>query len=113
MGHLVCVEAEELMSRFIFDGIIDEHKFKMLVGDLIEKAKPFPCAPYSRPVRVFGEMVSLMWGSNLKSTARLEELWNEVIAAHSVPLLCAYALAGTPTGQFPRSLLALHSHAIA
>jgi hypothetical protein len=111
-GQLVCVEAEDLMSRFIFDGIIDEHRFKTIVGDLIEKAKKFSTQGISSPVRVFGEMVSLMWRDNLRSTARLEELWNEVIASHSVPLLCAYALAGSLTPLLPKSLLSLHSHAI-
>ncbi len=112
-GQLVCVKAEDLMSRFIFNGIIDEHRFKTIVGDLIEKARTFFGSGGSRPVRVFGEMVNLIWGYDIKSTTRLEELWNQVIATHSVPLLCAYALTGTPTSQFPKSLLSLHSDAIA
>jgi hypothetical protein len=64
-------------------------------------------------VRIFGEMVDLVWKSNLQSTQRLEELWNEVIEAHSVPLLCAYSLAGTKPAEFPDALVACHSHAIA
>jgi hypothetical protein len=111
-GQLVCIEAEALMSRFLFDGIIDEHKFKTLVGDLIEKAKKSSADQRPRPVRVFGEMVSLLWGYDPKATTRLEELWNQVIAAHSVPLLCAYALAETRVADFPASLLNLHSHTI-
>ena len=109
-GQLVCEEAEKLLSSFMFDGIIDEHLFKSIVGAMITKAK---AAGGQRPVRVFGEMVSLIWQSRQRATERLEELWNQVIQEHSVPLLCAYALAGTKPDAFPRSLLTCHSHALA
>jgi hypothetical protein len=112
-GQLLCKDANELLSTFMFDGIIDEHKFKMKIGSLIEKAKASGPNGTSRPVRIFGEMVDLVWKSNLQSTQRLEELWNEVIEAHSVPLLCAYSLAGTKPAEFPDALVACHSHAIA
>jgi hypothetical protein len=54
-----------------------------------------------------------MWTTNLKATERLEQLWNEVIEVHSVPLLCAYSLSGTRPSALPESLLACHSHRIA
>ena len=61
--------------------------------------------------RVFGEMVNLIWGSHPTATERLEELWNEVIEIHSVPLLCAYSLSGK-LETLPRQLLSCHSYAI-
>jgi hypothetical protein len=109
-GQLVCEEAEELLSTFLFDGIVDEHVFKSKISGMIEKAK---AKGGPRPVRVFGEMVSLTWRSHQQATERLEELWNQVIAEHQVPLLCAYALGGTHRQQFPDSLVACHSHALA
>ena len=109
-GQLVCEEAETLLSTFLFDGIVDEQVFKSKISGMIEKAKAL-CGP--RKVRVFGEMVSLTWRSRQQATERLEELWNEVIAEHQVPLLCAYALAGTRPQEFPASLLACHSHSVA
>jgi hypothetical protein len=112
-GQLVCHDAENLLSEFLFDGIIDEHKFKTTLGSIIEKAKGGDGATTNRPVRVFGEMVDLLWTTNLKATERLEQLWNEVIEAHSVPLLCAYTLAGSRPSALPESLLACHSHSIA
>jgi KaiC/GvpD/RAD55 family RecA-like ATPase len=108
-GQLICEKAEELLSSFMFDGIIDEDVFKSKIGGMIERAK---AAAGRRPVRVFGEMVSLIWQSKLQATERLEELWNEVIEEQSVPLLCAYALAGTKPDTLPESLLACHSHAL-
>ena len=109
-GQLVCEEAGELLASFMFDGNVDEHLFKSKISGMIDRAK---AAGGERPVRVFGEMVSLIWQSRQRDTERLEELWNEVIQEHSVPLLCAYALAGTKPDAFPQSLLACHSHALA
>ncbi len=109
-GQLVCEEAAKLLSSFMFDGIIDELVFKAKVSGMIERAK---AAGGQRPVRVFGEMVSLIWQSRPQATERLEQLWNEVIQQHFVPLLCAYALAGTKPDAFPEALMGCHSHALA
>ena len=110
-GQLVCASAEELIPTFLIDGIIVEQRFKTTFGVMIEKAKSFNGK--RRSVRVFGEMVDLLWQSNPRITQRIEELWNDVIEAHSVPLLCAYSLAGTKPGAFPDALMACHSHAVA
>ena len=109
-GQLICEEAGKLLCSFVFAGHVDEQLFKLKVGGLIRRAK---AGSSERQVRVFGEMVSLIWQSSQQTTERLEELWNEVIEEHSVPLLCAYALAGTKPDAFPQSLLACHSHAVA
>jgi len=110
-GQLVCASAEELIPTFLADGNIDEDRFKTIFGAMIAKAKMFNGKP--RTVRVFGEMVDLLWQSNPRITQRIEELWNEVIETYSVPLLCAYSLAGTKPEAFPEALLACHSHAVA
>jgi hypothetical protein len=107
-GHLVCENARNLLGTFMFDGIIDEHKFKTGIGQMIQKSKT---ASGNRPVRVFGEMVDLIWKNHPKANDRLEELWNDVIKAHSVPLLCAYSLSVT-RGGLPKNIVGCHSHAI-
>ena len=110
-GQLICEDAENLLSTFVFDGTIDELVFKTKIGKLIERAKV--SGGRGRQVRVFGEMVDLIWESNPRTTQRLEELWNDLIEAHSVPLLCAYSLTGTKPSQLPSGLMACHSHTIA
>jgi hypothetical protein len=107
-GHLVCENARSLLGTFMFDGIIDEHKFKSKIGEMIQRSKT---ASGSRPVRVFGEMVDLIWKDHPKANSRLEELWNDVIKTHSVPLLCAYSLSGS-SGGLSRQILESHSHAV-
>jgi len=110
-GQLVCKDAEGLLSAFLFDGIIDDSRFKTTLGRLIERART--ANGKRRPVRVFGEMVDLLWRSDPATTQRMEELWDEVIEAHSVPLLCAYCLAGAKVTAIPEPLRACHSLAIA
>jgi hypothetical protein len=110
-GRLVCKDAEALLSAFLFDRIIDDFRFKTTLGRLIERART--ANGKRRPVRVFGEMVDLLWRSDPVTTQRMEELWNEVIEAHSVPLLCAYCLTGAKVTAIPEPLRACHSLAIA
>jgi hypothetical protein len=62
-------------------------------------------------VRVFGEMVSELRGKDLIATARLEELWNDVIRDHAVSLLCTYAL-HRAEDRLPEVLEQLHSQSI-
>ena len=60
-----------------------------------------------------GEMVDLMWRNDASATARLEELWNELIKAHRVALFCSYCLEDNDEAErFPGELRALHSHVI-
>ena len=85
----------------MFDGIIDDHRFKTTVGHLIENAR---AASSNGEVRVFGEMVDLIWIPNPNATQRLEELWNQVIKLHSVPFLCAYSPRRKAASKFFPSL---------
>jgi hypothetical protein len=65
-GQLVFANAEDMLAAFLLDGIIDEHRFKTGLGSLIDKAGMHNGR--TRPVRVFGEMVDLIWTSNPDAT---------------------------------------------
>jgi hypothetical protein len=110
-GQLICATAENLLAKFIPNGVLDESIFRSTIGNLIEKARSSVSTGYFGKVRVFGEMVSQLRGTDLKATTRLEELWNEVIDEYSVSLLCTYALHGADD-QIPSDLMVLHSHSI-
>jgi hypothetical protein len=48
-------------------------------------------AKAGRPVRVFGEMVSLLWDAGLIDAAvEVEAMWNELGVQYPFSLLCAY-----------------------
>jgi hypothetical protein len=111
LGQLICVTAEETLGKFMRDDLIDEDLFRIAVGSLIEKVRGSVSNGHSGKVRLFGEMVSQLRGTNLKATTRLEELWNQVIEKHSVSLLCTYALEGEDD-RIHQGLLDLHSQNI-
>jgi hypothetical protein len=110
-GQLLCVTAEATLAKFMRDDLIDEELFRSTVGSLIEKVRRSVSNGHPGKVRLFGEMVSQLRGTNLKATTRLEELWNQVIEKHSVSLLCTYALEGEDD-HIPQELHDLHSQNI-
>jgi hypothetical protein len=112
-GRLSFLDAAELLSTFMVDGMPDPTLFKAGIKALIERARGDEHAGLSRDLRLFGEMVSLLWPSNSAAAERLEELWNEIIEEYSVPFFNAYALGGSGREQLPESLVKAHSHVIA
>ena len=109
-GWLQFADAQDVLASFLLDGRIDEHRFKTGLGSMIDTARQH--RGRTRPVRVFGEMVDLIWISNPDATLRLEQLGNEVIESHSVTVLCAYSLGGSKPASLPAPLLACHSRAL-
>ena len=109
-GQLAVLDAATLLSAFMADGMPDALIFKNSVGRIIEKASLNPADGQPRKVRIFGEMVSLLYiGSNVPAAARLEEFWNEMVQAHSISLFCAYSLK-VDSDRLPQALLDAHSH---
>lgn len=85
-GAFITFDAERCVARFMRNGVPDRAAFRAVVGPILDRLK---AAGYER-IRLFGEMVNLLWQHNGPGTVQLEELWNEVIAEHQVCLLCAY-----------------------
>jgi PAS domain S-box-containing protein len=106
----VALDAAETLSKFMVDGWPDERLFAEVLGNTIRRA----AQDGSRPVRAFGEMVSLLWAEGRHEAAvRLEELWNDLAQTQSFSLLCAYPMQGFDDeghgGSFSRICNA-HSH---
>ncbi|MDQ2854864.1 MAG: ATP-binding protein [Acidobacteriota bacterium] len=88
LGSYVSLDAADTLAQFLADGIPDERRFAKTIGDLITKA-----AQGGRPVRVFGEMVALLWSEEkCEEAIRLEEMWNTLGKTHPFVLYCAYPL---------------------
>jgi hypothetical protein len=108
--RLVIMDAEEMLGTLVSNGAVESTRFQQVVGNIIATAKMEN--PTGR-VRVFGEMVSLLYGKNLAATARLEELWNALIDSYSIPLLCTYALDGPEhRAVFPECLISAHTDTV-
>lgn len=80
------LDAATLLRQFSHDGVIDAAAFDDSVGELIRSA-----SAEGRPVRVFGEMVALLWDQGLVAQAiELELLWTALADTVAFDLLCAY-----------------------
>ena len=107
-GQLQFVSAEEMLRTAVPAGDLDDAIFKEVVTRFIHQAR---AASPGRTVRVFGEIVSLLLAQNEVATAeRMEELWNELIKAHSVSLFCTYALVDGGYATLPETIAKLHTN---
>ena len=65
-------------------------------------------------MRVYGEMVDLLWNTGRADAAlALEVLWNELAAQHAFSLLCGYSVGNfyKQTSQFDE-ICGQHSHVL-
>jgi DcmR-like sensory protein len=82
----VALDAEQTMRSFILNDWADAASFYRVMSPVLKKA-----GRRRRPVRVYGEMVSLLWEAGLFGTAiEVEALWNELGRQFRFELLCAY-----------------------
>jgi signal transduction histidine kinase/ActR/RegA family two-component response regulator len=85
--RFVCLDAAQVLSTFMVDEWPNEGLFiRAIEGVLGRVSKP-------REIRVFGEMVALLWADGKRQAAvRLEEMWNAFMKTHALSLCCAYPL---------------------
>lgn len=89
-GQYISLDAEETLSKFIVDGSPDAGRFEEVIQHTIAQTGK----DQSR-VRVFGEMVALLWAQGNRGGAiRLEELWNKLHDSRPFTLFCAYPING-------------------
>jgi hypothetical protein len=90
------------------DGWPNETQFTSTVGRLVQRAA------LTGPVRIFGEMVAVLWAEGkTRAAIRLEELWNELASQHAFSLLCAYPMSAFPDQKDNLSFLQVcqtHTH---
>jgi hypothetical protein len=85
-GAYLAPDASETMRGFIVAGRPDPAGFWQAISPMLRQA-----AKAGRPVRVFGEMVALLWDAGLTDAAiEVEAMWNELGAQYPFSLLCAY-----------------------
>jgi hypothetical protein len=81
-------DAAELLSRFMVDGMPDRALFERTACDVIDRA-----AAAGGHVKVYGEMVALLWADgDVDATIALEDMWNDLAATRRFSLLCGYPM---------------------
>lgn len=87
-GRYVSVDAAELLSTFMVGGVLDPVRFRATVTALLDRT-----GAGGRSVRVYGEMVALLWGAgDVTSTIALEDMWNELAEVRAFSLFCGYPI---------------------
>jgi hypothetical protein len=88
-GRYIPLLAPETLRKFMGeDGLPDDELFDELGRKLVERAS----GNRQRPVRLFGEMVGVLWAQgNIAGAIQLENLWDRLINDIGAPLFCAYA----------------------
>ncbi len=104
-GALILRDAHELLEGLLVDGLPDTARFDERILPLLDRPAP---------VRVFGEMVDILWRQGaLDAANRLEDLWNEAQRSRAFYLLCAYAMDGFKShGDKLSSVCSGHTHVL-
>jgi CheY-like chemotaxis protein len=89
-GQLLVYDAEALLAKFMVNGVAEPVRFARTMIPMLERA----CAgQHHCAVRVYGELVDLLWRADQAIAAtRLETLWNQLAQTHEFALLCGYSM---------------------
>jgi hypothetical protein len=89
-GQYVVLDAAETLTTFLVNDSPEPGRFTAVIGDLIARS-----TERGHQVRVFGEMVALLWAEGQYDAAlRLEGLWNDLLTTSPFVLFCAYPIHG-------------------
>jgi signal transduction histidine kinase/ActR/RegA family two-component response regulator len=90
-GQYIALDAAATLEKFMVDDAPEPGRFVEAMESVIGRA-----AGDGQHLRVFGEMVALLWAEgNFDGAIRLEELWNDLLKRiHSFSLFCAYPMNG-------------------
>jgi anti-sigma regulatory factor (Ser/Thr protein kinase) len=85
-GTLLWLDAAQTLSSVMDAGVLDRPAIRRVVGDIVQRGRET-----GRPVRAYGEMVSLLWDAGDVATAiELEKLWDELSQELGFGLWCGY-----------------------
>lgn len=85
-GRYVPLDASETLANFMLSGSPSPSLFYETIGHYLKQAEK-----RGKPIRAFGEMVTLLWKvGNAKAVIDLENLWNEIAKDYDFSLYCAY-----------------------
>lgn len=94
-ARLVALDAGDTLSSIMVDSAIDPAACDRVIGGLLRDA-----AVTGGPVRVFGEMVALLWAAgDVIGAMALEARWNDLRREVPFGLLCGYPAAWIEGGD--------------
>jgi prepilin-type processing-associated H-X9-DG protein len=109
-GQLVLMDARATLDSLMVKSAPDPVRFTMVAGTAIEKLGRAG-AP---PVRVYDEMVNVLWQDGHAAAAiDMEMLWDRLAIDRRCALLCGHAVNQFTEASATHSLYAQHSHVMA
>ena len=110
-GELALLDAKDLLSTFMIDGKPQAVKFNDKMCEVIDQA----CHGRSHcKVRIFGQMVDVLWREGQHEAAiQLEMLWNHLARNQAFSLLCGYAVGNFYKDANFEEICGQHSHVVA
>jgi DNA-binding NarL/FixJ family response regulator len=91
-GRYISLDAADVLSTFMVNGMPDPVRFLKLFGNLIATAAESAKSEQAR-VAVFGEGVHLLWAQgNAEAALQVEELSSEIVRTYDVDILCGYSV---------------------
>ena len=107
-GELLMFDADEVLNRFMVGNRPDAERFEDTINPIVDKA----AGSRKRLVRIYGEMVDVLWSNGREDAAlSLEVLWDQLIARRKISLLCGYSAAVCKGDGFNR-ICDRHSHVV-
>jgi hypothetical protein len=98
----LALDAAETLAKFMVDGQPDEKRFTGFMGPVLRRA----AESTTRRIRVFGEMVNILRGTETHEAAiRLEAFWNNLAGAHPISIFCGYAMSSFGRGADGQAFL--------
>jgi len=99
-GDLVLLDASATLTALMVDGAPSRSFVTEHLGAVIERSRGGRKRAH---VRVYGEMVDLLWNTGRADAAlELEQLWNDLASQYAFSLLCGYSVGNfyKQTSQF-------------
>ncbi len=85
-GRFIQLDAAATLRLFMVNGVPDTFLFQETVAALVRQHAAFP------PLRVFGELVDVLWQQgNVVAALRLEQMWDRLQQDVPFTLLCSYS----------------------
>jgi hypothetical protein len=110
-GNLIALDAVEMMNLVLIGPRPDPYSLELIIGGLIRQALADTPA-----VRVYGEMVALLWDAgHVNGAIELEKLWNDLGQRLLISSWCGYPARSVSGGEHAdalREICSLHTAVI-
>src|SRR5436190_15424066 len=107
---LTFLDAEDLLALLMVDGMPQRTRFEPLLGDVLRTVRG---SRIGCRVRIYGEMVDLLWHDGRQQAAiHLEMLWNELASREDFALLCGYGMGTFCKAATLEAVHAQHTHIV-